>query len=211
MDKLVKKLIIFDMDGTLINSGNAISNTINFVRSNIGLKPIKKTILLKNINNPDINSAEFFYGTKEFTQRQTELFAQYYDKHCVDDIQIYPGIKELIINLSKNYTLCVATNASKEFAVKMLDAVNILKYFDTVVGYNSVDKPKPDPQMLKLICSKLNISPRDAVLIGDSLKDKKAADAYGMESILVDWGFSDFNSKTYDVVKTTKELEKLFE
>ncbi len=57
-----KELIIFDMDGTLINSGNVITNTINFVRSNLGLEPIEKHIMLEQINNPDINSSEFFYG-----------------------------------------------------------------------------------------------------------------------------------------------------
>ena len=70
-----KELIIFDMDGTLIDSGNVISNTINFVRTNLGLPLMPKEDLLKNINNPDINSAKFFYGTQAFTPEQTKLFS----------------------------------------------------------------------------------------------------------------------------------------
>ena len=206
MNKLSKKLIIFDMDGTLIDSGDAISNTINFVRTNIGLKPMPKTQLLQNINNPDINSAEYFYGTKEFTPQQTELFGKYYDEHCVSDIVIYDGIKELVAKLSKTHTLCVATNASKQFAMKMLDSVDILEYFKIVVGYTCVAKPKPAPDMLNLICSSLNISPKESVLIGDSLKDKQSASSIDMDSIIVNWGFTKHKS---DVVNDINELENL--
>ncbi|MCG3719906.1 HAD hydrolase-like protein, partial [Aliarcobacter butzleri] len=63
------KLIIFDMDGTLINSGFAIANTVNYVRENLGFERLEKDCILENVNDPKINSAEFFYGTKEFTEQ----------------------------------------------------------------------------------------------------------------------------------------------
>jgi len=201
-----KKLIIFDMDGTLIDSGDAISNTINFVRTNIGLEPMPKEQLLQNINNPDINSAKYFYGTSEFTPEQTELFGKYYDEHCVSDIQIYDGIKQLVSELSNKYTLCVATNASKEFAVKMLESVEILEYFKIVIGSMCVKKPKPAPDMLLSICKQLNIKPQDAVLIGDSLKDKQAASSCNMECILVNWGFSNHLISDKNVVTSVSQL-----
>ena len=206
MTKLEKKLIIFDMDGTLIDSGDAISNTINFVRTNIGLSTMPKEQLLKNINNPDINSAEFFYGTSAFTPEQTELFGQYYDKHCVSDIKIYQGIKQLVKDLSKEYILCVATNASKEFAMKMLKSVDILDYFEIVIGANCVEKPKPASDMLLKICFDLNIKPTNSILIGDSLKDYRAALGCDMDCILVDWGFSSFDLEQKDLVKSVDLL-----
>ena len=214
MNKLEKKLIIFDMDGTLIDSGDAISNTINFVRTNIGLSTMPKEQLLQNINNPDINSAEFFYGTSEFTPKQTELFGQYYDKHCVSDIVIYDGIKDLLDKLSEKYVLCVATNASKQFALKMLESVDILQYFKMVVGSMCVEKPKPAPDMLELICNKLNIKPKDAILIGDSLKDKQASEAYKMSCVLVNWGFSSHNKNgncnQNIIINSISQLNSLF-
>jgi len=206
MGKLSKKLIIFDMDGTLIDSGDAISNTINFVRTHIGLKPMSKVQLLQNINNPNINSAKYFYGTKEFTPQQTLLFGKYYDRHCVNDIVIYDGIKELVAKLSKTHILCVATNASKEFAIKMLDSVGILEYFKMVVGYTCVTNPKPAPDMLNLICNSLNISPKESVLIGDSLKDKQSASCIGMDSIIVNWGFTKHSN---GAIKHISELDNL--
>ena len=99
---------MFDMDGTLLNSGAAIVNTINHVRDNMGLKNMEKNYILKHINDPDINSAKFFYGTEEFTEEQNILFNEYYNKNCLNDIVLYEGIKELIETLNKNCKLAVA-------------------------------------------------------------------------------------------------------
>ena len=59
----MKKLLIFDMDGTLVDSSDAITNTINYVRGHLELEPLEKVYLLENLNNPHINSSEFFYNT----------------------------------------------------------------------------------------------------------------------------------------------------
>jgi phosphoglycolate phosphatase len=200
-----KGLIIFDMDGTLINSGNVISNTINYVRTNIGLEAMPKEELLVNINNPDINSAEFFYGTTAFTQEQTKLFSEYYEKHCISDIILYDGILDMLDDINKHFTLSIATNASVEFANKMLEYLNINHYFDMVVGANCVKKPKPHPEMLLHTLDKLSYKADNTILIGDSLKDKRAATEANMDCILVNWGFT-VHSKDKDVVNNTKEL-----
>ena len=199
------------MDGTLIDSGTAISNTINFVRTNIGLEPLDKSTLLTQINNPNINAAEYFYGTQHFTEEQTELFTQYYDKHCIEDIVLYNGIKNLLKKLSTHFILCVATNASKEFAIKMLKHLDIYKYFKLVVGANCVKNPKPSPDMLQYICKKLSIKCQDTILVGDSLKDQLAADNCQMDTILVDWGFSNNDLKNYKVIKDIKELTNILQ
>lgn len=205
------KLIIFDMDGTLINSGNVITNTINFVRTNIGLPKIEKETMLTQLNNPDINSAEFFYGTSEFTQEQTDLFTEYYDEHCISDIELYDGIEELLEGLSKEYILSVATNASSPFAIKMLKYLDINKYFKYVVGADMVEKPKPSGDMLLHILDKLNIQKQNAILVGDSHKDSRSAIDAKLDFILVNWGFTNHKdniavSNVTDLIKEIKEL-----
>jgi len=80
------------MDGTLINSGAIISNTINYVRINTGLKPMDSKILLENINNPNINPAKFFYNTDIFTPKHSKLFEEYYDANCLKLVELYDGI-----------------------------------------------------------------------------------------------------------------------
>lgn len=199
-----KELIIFDMDGTLIDSGNVISNTINFVRTNLGLSLISKDELLKNLNNPDINSAKFFYGTQEFTQEQTKLFQEYYDKHCISDIVLYDGILEMLDEIHGKFSITIATNASIEFALKMIEHLNIHHYFDYTIGANCVENPKPHPDMLLKTLKTLNYDPKNTILIGDSLKDQKAAQAASIDDILVNWGFTQHSEK--NSVNCTKKL-----
>ncbi len=193
------------MDGTLIDSGNVITNTINFVRVNIGLEPIEKTTLLTQLNNPDINAADFFYGTDEFTQEQTELFTQYYDQHCISDIMLYDGIEDLLKELSKDFKLSIATNASVQFASKMLKYLNIDRYFNFTIGACSVKNPKPYPDMVIKTLKYFNVDAKDAIVVGDSYKDKKAALGANVDFILVDWGFTNFDDneaiKSIDTLK----------
>jgi len=203
-----KQLIIFDMDGTLINSGDVITNTINFVRMNLGLEKIQKDLMLTQLNNPDINSAEFFYGTSEFTDEQTELFTKYYDENCTKEISLYDGIYELLEDLKqKGFILSVATNASADFAIKMLKALDIYKFFNFVVGANMVEHPKPKPDMLELTLKQLDIDVKDSLLIGDSLKDTRAAESINMKAILVNWGFSKYENEISNIDELKKELK----
>lgn len=202
------KLVMFDMDGTLVDSSNAIVNTINYVRSNIGLDVLEKNYILEHINDPNVNSAEFFYGTKHFTDEQTYLFEKYYNENCLNDIYLYDGIKELIENLNKNCKLAVATNASSIFAKKMLEHVGIHHRFDMLVGYNDVKNPKPHPEMVHKILNKLDTAKEKAVLIGDSKKDTQAATRAGVDSILVNWGFSDHKD---EAIENIDQLTKLLE
>ena len=201
------KLVMFDMDGTLVDSSNAIVNTINYVRVNIGLEPLGKSHILEYINDPDINSAEFFYGTKHFTDEQTHLFEDYYNKNCLNDIYLYDGIRELIENLNKNCKLAVATNASSIFAKRMLSHLDLHHHFDLLVGYNDVTNPKPHPEMVHKILNKLDTAKDKAILIGDSKKDTQAASRAGIDSILVNWGFTDHEDD--HALETVQELTNI--
>lgn len=201
-----KQLIIFDMDGTLIDSGDVISNTINYVRKNIGLDIMPKDELLTNINNPDINSAKFFYGTSAFTDEQTKLFGEYYNNNCISDIALYEGIQDLLEEVSEHFTLSIATNASVEFAKKMIKYLNIEHYFDFIIGSNEVTTPKPHPEMLLNTVESLDIEIKHSILIGDSNKDKNAAVACEMDYILVNWGFTKHDCDS--VISNTIELNK---
>ena len=199
-----KKLIIFDMDGTLIDSGDVISNTINFVRTNIGLEKMPKDIILTHLNNPDINSAEFFYGTNAFTDEQTKLFGEYYHKNCISDISLYEGIESLLEEITQHFTLSIATNASVEFAKKMVEFLKIDHYFDHIIGSNEVKIPKPHPEMLLSTLNTFNMTAEHSILIGDSNKDRQAAEACNMDYLLVNWGFTKHTQN--DAINSTNEL-----
>ena len=198
-------VIMFDMDGTLINSGTMIANTVNYVRQNIGLKILEKKHILEKLNDPNINSAEFFYGTTHFTEEQTHLFESYYTQNCLLELEIYDGIEPLLKDLKGEFKLAVATNASSVFAKKMLAHLELLNHFEVVYGYDSVTKPKPHPEMVHKIIHTLATTKEKSLLIGDSHKDTQAAFNAGVDSILVNWGFSNHEK---DAIGSVKELEQ---
>lgn len=202
------KMIIFDMDGTLINSGFAIANTVNYVRENIGLQRLENSFILENINDININSSEFFYNSPSFTPQITDLFEDFYSKNCLVDLHIYDGIKEILEDFKSEFKFCVATNAHSNYAKKMLEHLEIKSYFSTILGYNDVNKPKPNPDMVNLLLDKYNVKKHNAKLIGDSIKDTTAALNAGIEGTLVNWGFSNYE-KEKDVLNSVEELREV--
>lgn len=195
------------MDGTLIDSGNIISNTINYVRVNIGLNPLEKNDILESLNNPDINSAKYFYEVDDFTEQHSILFNEYYNKNCLSDIVLYDGIENMLDILSKKgYILSVATNGSFDYANRMLNHLKIDNYFDMIVGANCVKNPKPHPDMLLKIMNNLKIDKDNTIMVGDSLKDIQSANNANINSFLVNWGFSNHNKE--DALLTVDELVK---
>jgi len=199
------KILIFDMDGTLIDSGEAISNTVNYVRENIGLQRLEKSFILENINDINVNSAEFFYNTKEFTKEQSTLFEEYYTKNCLKDLELYEGIYELLNDFKNDFKFSVATNANSFYAKKMLSHLGIDSFFSSILGYNDVTKPKPNADMVNKILDIHNIKKQNAQLIGDSKKDTMAAFNAGIDSVLVNWGFSSYQNEAICTVNELRE------
>ncbi len=199
------RVLMFDMDGTLVDSGTSITNTINYVRQNLGFEKLEKKYVLEKVNDPRINASEFFYGTKEFTKEQTILFEEYYNSNCFNDLELYHGIEKLIKDLKSDFILTVATNANSNFAKKMLNYVGIGHHFKTILGYDSVKNAKPHPEMLYKILDEHDTKKENAQVIGDSHKDIFAANNAGIDSILVNWGFTDHDK---DAIETIEELEK---
>ena len=118
---------------------------------------------------------------------------------------VYEGISKLIDDLKNDFTLTVATNANSTYAHKMLNHVGLGTHFKTILGYDSVKKPKPHPEMVNKILDIHNISNKNAQLIGDSHKDIMAASNAGVDWVLVNWGFSNHEK---DAIETVEELEK---
>ncbi len=201
------KTIIFDMDGTLVDTSIPIVKTINFVRKKFGLKELDKEIILEKINCPDTHSPQFFYGVDEFSDRHIDLFESYYQQCCTLDISLYSGIKDLIQEIEQTFHLSVATNASSHFAKKILHSQNIVESFSYIIGANDVKESKPHPEMLFKVMEKFSQERAHYIFIGDSFKDELAAKNAGIEYLMVDWGFSDHRTH-HRVHNSAEELKK---
>lgn len=180
------------MDGTLLDSSYALTCSVNFVRESLGLKPLKKETLEYYINKPDQDMPMIFYGTREYLDEHREMFREHYLKYANLHVEPYDGVYELLDFLkSSGVVLSIATNASDYFARNMLKFANMLEYFSYIVGSNNVQKSKPNPDMINLICDKTNISKTQTILIGDSIKDELAAKNANIDFLFANWGYGE--------------------
>lgn len=185
------EIIIFDLDGTLVDSGDNIASAINHTRASFGLSAVDKEFVLEQINRDDINAAEVFYGTKCFTEEQRDIFEPYYYEICAQNVRLYEKIDYFLDEFRVNgFRMAVATNGKGAFATKILDSLGVSSYFDVVLGADSVALPKPNPEMLLKILDALNGGGySNIVMVGDSIKDVKAAKAIKIPSVVAEWGF----------------------
>ena len=206
-----KRLIIFDMDGTLVDSSITLANAINFVRKNLGLPALSNRDIISKINDTNINPSKYFYNTKSFEKRHQEWFNQYYTNYHSKELRLYDGIFELLEWLkSKDYLLSVATNAYRASTLQSLSYLGIGSFFDYIVSYDDVSEGKPAPDMLLKTLKDLELSSKDAIFIGDGERDEISAKLAGVDFILVDWGFS-HNPQALKRVPQLKEyLEKSY-
>ena len=201
-----KKLIIFDMDGTLVNSSLTIANAINYVRKNLGFEAMEQAYILRHVNEPDINPAQFFYHTNVFDADHERWFSEYYTKNHESELVLYDGIKDLLHSLKeKGHTLGVATNAYRGSTIESLTHLDVHDIFDGIACYDDVEQGKPHPDMLHMLLDELNHETHETLFIGDGPRDEMASKRAEIDYIMVDWGFTDHS----DAVRTVGELEAM--
>lgn len=201
-----KKLIIFDMDGTLINSSLTIANAINYVRKNLGFEAMEQEHILRLVNDHTINPAQTFYHAKAFDADHERWFSEYYTKNHENELILYEGIRELLESLKdKGYTLGVATNAYRGSTIESLTHLEVYDLFDGIACYDDVARGKPHPDMLHHLLDELEHKNHESLFIGDGPRDEIASQRAEIDYIMVDWGFTEHT----DAVQTVSALHKI--
>ena len=186
--------LIFDLDGTLVDSSVTIVNAINYVRLIKGLAPMEASKIMHGIVTPGIDMAQYFYGVSKIDSSYEELFKEYYRNNHHLELRLYDGVKEMLEWFVKEgYILALATNGYRDSTIEALKHLKIDTFFDTLVCYDDVLNPKPAPDMLLLILEKYAIKTTQALFIGDSQRDKVAAKAANIEFLQVDFGQNNIN------------------
>jgi len=205
-----KKLVIFDMDGTLVDSSITIVNAINHVRSKLNLKVLDKELILTKVNDPELNPALFFYEVEEFSPQHEQWFSDYYTDNHEKELELYAGIDTLLKELQeKGYKLAIATNAYRGSTLQSLGHLNVLDYFESIACYDDVGRGKPAPDMLEKNLEDLKLKANDAIFIGDSERDLMAAENLDMDYIMINWGFSDYADAIHTVDKLKEKILEL--
>ncbi|TQR32978.1 HAD family hydrolase [Campylobacter sp. MIT 99-7217] len=167
--------VIFDMDGTLINSANAICEAVNEIRKDLNLKSLEHDFIMQTINTPGKDWAKILYDIDDFEQSSfKDGFEKYFIKHYQQSVILYEGIKETLAYLKrKNCYLAIATNAPQSSLLEILKKHDIVHFFDKILGVSLGIEPKPNPMMITLIKDEARF--KKTIFVGDSQKDRLAA------------------------------------
>lgn len=169
------KTVIFDMDGTLLDSSRAIEVSVNNTRRELyGLAPIQRDFIVRTINDPSKNAFLEFYGKTEASAEELAFFEKEFVKNYHEFAVLYDGIDGLLRHCKRSgYFVALASNAPAYTLQEILRKTGSRELFDLVVGADEHTPSKPDPAML---LRTIALSPhKKAIFLGDSKKDELAA------------------------------------
>ncbi len=172
--------IIFDFDGTLIDSYEAIAECLNHVRTTFQLPPIDQE-KVKSMVGHGLESliAEAVGG--ERVEEGVRLFRERYAGVCEKQTTVLPQVKDTLDTLDqRGYQMAIASNKPSYFARDILRALEMDHLFAEVVGPNDVARPKPDPEMIEIIMMRIGLGPDEVVYVGDMLLDIEVARRVGV-------------------------------
>jgi phosphoglycolate phosphatase len=187
------ELIVFDLDGTLIDSKVDLANAVNATRGDLGLPPLPDELVLSYVGNGApilIRKALGDTYPEEQYERSLQFFLQYYREHMLDHTRLYPGVREALDRLRQaGVKLAVLTNKPVRFSRDLIRGLGVGEHFALVYGGNSFDTKKPHPEGLERIMAELGARPETTLVVGDSAVDVRTARNVGARSCGVTYGF----------------------
>ncbi len=198
-----KFTVLFDLDGTLIDTAPDLMNAHNHVMQKFGYET-KSTDEIRNLVG---KGAASMIGKSLYNQAKKELkgiedkkikskmvdeFIDYYGKNIAVESKLLPGVLEFLKWCkTNNISMAVCTNKTEHLAVDLLKKINVYDYFEYVAGYNTFDYCKPDPRHLTNVIEIIQGELKKSIMIGDSETDSESAKAAGIPFILIEDGYTD--------------------
>lgn len=195
-----KKLLIFDLDGTLINSALDLSLAVNYMLEQLQKETFDEDIIHGWVGNGALTLVKrALLGKrdlddsldKDYVQEALKIFLDYYENNLCNATVPYQNVIQTLETLkSKGYTLAIVTNKPFKFVAPILRGLQMDRLFSEILGGDSLSQKKPHPMPLLNVCETLKVTIEDSVMIGDSKNDILAANVCGMESIGVTYGYN---------------------
>jgi len=182
-------LIVYDFDGTLVDTLFDIADSVNLALDDLGLPQLPRQTIRKYVGNgverlmrQSLENSSF----KDISKAVT-LFKKHYSENLVKHTDFYPHGKETL-EYFKNKKQAICSNKPENFVRRILKSLDGLEYFQEIIGGDSLKTKKPNPEGLILILKKLNVSPDKTVLVGDSPVDIETGRRAGVHTCVVNYG-----------------------
>lgn len=186
-------LLIFDLDGTLIDSKIDLANAVNATREHMGLPGLPNDTVYTYVGNGApvlIRRAMGEAMPQAEVDRALAFFLAYYAEHKIDNTVLYPGVGDALQVLREaGRRMAVLTNKPYKVTEGILDGLGVSGYFFRVYGGNSLAMKKPDPAGILKLMEEAGANAAGTVMIGDSAVDIRTARNAGVRSAGVTWGF----------------------
>lgn len=185
-------LIIFDLDGTLIDSKLDLANSVNFTRQQMGLSLLEHQLIYSYIGDGATMLIRHAMGEglgETDIQRALEVFLAHYREHLLDNTTLYPGVRETIEELSP-LKLAVLTNKPLRPSEAILEGLGLRQKFSWVYGGNSFEQKKPHPLGIQKILAETQTSADRALIVGDSRIDIQAGRNAAVQTCGVTYGLA---------------------
>lgn len=186
-------IILFDLDGTLTDPGLGITNSVAYALKRYGIEVSDRESLYSFIGPPLSDSFMKYYGfSEEKSMEAITVYREYFRDKGIFENEVYRGIPELLEKIKElGKTTVLATSKPEEFAVRILQHFELMKYFDIVAGASMDEKRNKKGDVIRYALNKGNLSPEKAVMVGDREHDILGAKENGLPSIGVLYGYGD--------------------
>ena len=187
------QLLIFDLDGTLIDSRLDLANAVNATRVHMGMSALANERVYSYVGNGApvlIRRALGPAAPETDVEQALEFFLEYYRQHKLDNTVLYPGVRESLDRLrAAGKRMAVLTNKPVNVSRAIVEGLGVSSHFFRVYGGNSFDFKKPHPVGVETLLREAGVRPEAAVMVGDSSVDVQTARNAGIACCGVTYGF----------------------
>ena len=183
---------LFDLDGTLVDSLEDLTDAVNHMLAGFGHLPLTPASVRRLVGKGAHNLVRRALETEseEEITRGIELFVAYNRAHVADKSALYPGVREALPRLAENgIRLAVISNKPEALSRLIMEALGIARLFEIICGGDTFPEMKPSPLPLLLALERLGVAANEAVMVGDSINDIQAGQRAGVTTIGCTWGY----------------------
>jgi len=188
-------LIVYDFDGTLVDTLDDIALSVNLALTELGQRPLEQEVI-----RTCVGSGVFILMTRALSgtgwddiDKAVAVFRKHYANHLMDHSDFYPNSRDMIEYFS-NRKQAICSNKPEDFVRKILENLNCLHPFESIIGGDSFKTRKPDPEGINHLLKKHNLSPREVLMVGDSALDIEAGKNANVRTCAVTYGMGDLKA-----------------